>query len=170
MTSRDEGFESFAAARSGALFRTAWLLTGDWQLAEDLVQETLARVYVRWRRVSRMENPAAYARRTLVNAHTSYRRVRRNSEQPAADTTGGDRPAAGQGDDAATRLTLLDGLAQLDRTDRSVLVLRYWEDLDVSATAELLGMSAANVRTRSVRALGRLREALGADLDDLMTR
>jgi RNA polymerase sigma-70 factor (sigma-E family) len=170
VTSRDEGFESFAAARSGALFRTAWLLTGDWQLAEDLVQETLARVYVRWRRVSRMENPAAYARRTLVNAHTSYRRVRRNSEQPAADPSGGDRPPAGHGDDAATRLTLLDGLAELDRTDRSVLVLRYWEDLDVNATAELLGMSAANVRTRSVRALGRLREALGADLDDLMTR
>lgn len=170
MTSRDEGFESFAAARSGALFRTAWLLTGDWQLAEDLVQETLARVYVRWRRVSRMENPAAYARRTLVNANTSYRRVRRNSERPSADPTEGDQPAAARGDEAEVRLTLLDGLAQLDRTDRSVLVLRYWEDLDVNATAELLGMSAANVRTRSVRALGRLREALGADLDDLMTR
>ena len=173
MTSRDEGFESFAAARSGALFRTAWLLTGDWQLAEDLVQEALARVYLHWRRVSRMDNPSAYARRVLVNAHTSYRRVRRNSEQPAAEPVDGDRSATADGDgsdDADVRLTLLGGLAQLDRTDRSVLVLRYWEDLDVNATAELLGMSAANVRTRSVRALSRLRDALGANLDDLMKR
>ncbi|MFL6101041.1 MAG: SigE family RNA polymerase sigma factor [Actinomycetales bacterium] len=175
MTSRDEGFESFAAARSGALFRTAWLLTGDWQLAEDLVQETLARIYLRWRKVSHMDNPAAYARRTLVNVHTSYRRVRRNSERPAADPS--DSTAAqghdhgrDHGDDPDVRLTLLAGLARLERTDRSVLVLRYWEDLDVNATAELLGMSAANVRTRSMRALARLREALGADLDDLPTR
>ena len=120
-----------------------------------------------------MENPAAYARRTLVNAHTSYRRVRRNSERPAADRL---RPAVPSGRPAATtvtrglRLTLLDGLARLEPTDRSVLVLRYWEDLDVNATAELLDMSAANVRTRSMRALARLREALGADLDDLPTR
>jgi RNA polymerase sigma-70 factor (sigma-E family) len=171
VASMDEGFESFAAARSGPLFRTAWLLTGDWQLAEDLVQETLARVYLSWRRVARMDNPAAYARRVLVNAHTSYRRVRRNSEQPTADLAvrgapNGARPA----DDPDVRLTLLDGLGRLDRTDRSVLVLRYWEDLDVNATADLLGMSAANVRTRSVRALARLRAALGADLDDLPAR
>lgn len=172
MTSRDEGFESFAAARSGALFRTAWLLSGDWQLAEDLVQETLARVYLRWRKVARMDNPSAYARRILVNAHTSYRRVRRNSEQPSADPTTGQRsePHAAHLGDPDVRLTLLDGLAQLDRTDRSVLVLRYWEDLDVNATADLLGMTPANVRTRSVRALARLRAALGADLDDLTTR
>jgi RNA polymerase sigma-70 factor (sigma-E family) len=172
VTAREQAFESFAAARSGALFRTAWLLTGDWQLAEDLVQETLARIYLRWRRVSRMDNPAAYARRVLVNAHTSYRRVRRNTERPAAEPVGGDEPgvSAGGADDPDVRVTLLAGLGQLDRIDRSVLVLRYWEDLDVNATADLLGMSAANVRTRSVRALARLRAALGADLDDLTTR
>jgi RNA polymerase sigma factor (sigma-70 family) len=78
--------------------------------------------------------------------------------------------AAAAPDDAGLRLTLLDGLAQLDQIDRAVLVLRYWEDLDMNATAELLGMSPANVRTRSVRALARLRDALGADLDDLPTR
>ena len=60
--SQGAGVRGFAAARGGALFRTAWLLTGDWQLAEDLVQETLARLYVRWRKVARMDNPAAYAR------------------------------------------------------------------------------------------------------------
>lgn len=172
MASRDEGFEGFAAARSGALFRTAWLLTGDWQLSEDLVQESLARVYLHWRRVERMDNPAAYARKILVNTHTSYRRLHRNTERPSADPTAGDggRSAPDRADDPEVRLTLLDGLAQLDRTDRSVLVLRYWEDLDVNTTADLLRLSPANVRTRSVRALERLRAALGANLDDLPTR
>ncbi len=80
---RAPDFEAFAAARGGALFRTAWLLTGDYQLAEDLVQESLARVFVRWRKVSRMDNPAAYARRVLVNAHVSNRRLRRNRELPS---------------------------------------------------------------------------------------
>ena len=169
MAPNGQGFESFAAARGGALFRTAWLMTGDWQLAEDLVQETLARVYLHWRKVSRMDHPAAYARKVLVNAHISHRRLRRNQEVPAAVLPEPARAAAAP-DDAGLRLTLLDGLAQLDRIDRAVLVLRYWEDLDMNATAELLGMSPANVRTRSVRALARLRDALGADLDDLPTR
>lgn len=166
----DHDFEEFASARTRDLYRAAWLLCGNQWAAEDLVQETLARVYLRWRRVARMENPAAYARRVLVNAHTSYRRVRRNSERPAADPSEVDRPGASRGDEPEVRLTLLDGLARLDRSDRTVLVLRYWEDLDINATAELLGLSAANVRTRSVRALARLRDALGADLDDLTTR
>lgn len=177
MSSRDQAFEGFAAARSGALFRTAWLLTGDWQLSEDLVQECLARIYLHWRRVERMDNPAAYARKVLVNAHTSYRRLRRNTERPAAEASGPSQPgsnpmpaAVAVDDDPGLRLTLLDGLARLDRDDRTVLVLRYWEDLDVNATADLMGLSPANVRTRSVRALARLRTALGADLDDLPIR
>jgi RNA polymerase sigma-70 factor (sigma-E family) len=159
----EPGFEGFAAARAGALFRTAWLLTGDWQLAEDLVQETLAKVYLHWRRVARMDNPAAYARKILVNGHTSHRRLRRNQETPS-DSMSDSAVAA---DDPGLRLTLLDGLARLATVDRAVLVLRYWEDLDVNTTAELLRISPANVRTRSVRALERLRAVLGDDLVDL---
>ncbi len=163
MTSTVE-FEVFAAARAAALYRTAWLLCGEPHLAEDLVQETLARVFVRWRAVSRMDNPAAYARRVLVNVHVSHRRLRRNQERPVADPAVAEvgRPS----DDADLRLTLLDALARLDRVDRTVLVLRYWEDLDVSTTAGLLRMSPANVRTRSVRALHRLRAVLGNGLGD----
>lgn len=160
-----QGFEAFAAARAGALFRTAWLLTGDQQLAEDLVQEALARVYVRWRRVARMDNPAAYTRRVLVNAHVSHRRLRRNREVPVAEVQPAQAP--GEAGDPDLRLTLLDGLARLDVVDRTVLVLRYWEDLDVTTTAGLIGISGANVRTRSARALARLRAVLGADLIDL---
>jgi RNA polymerase sigma-70 factor (sigma-E family) len=161
MGSQMADFDAFAAGRSGALFRTAWLLTGDFQLAEDLVQESLARVFVRWRRVSRMDHPAAYARRVLVTTHISNQRLRRNRERPS-DLTPPDR--AQLGDDPELRLTLLAGLDGLDGTDRAVLVLRYWEDLDVQTTARLLGMSAANVRTRSLRALQRLRAALGEDV------
>jgi RNA polymerase sigma-70 factor (sigma-E family) len=157
-------FEAFAAARAGALYRTAWLLCGREHLAEDLVQETLARVFVRWRAVSRMENPAAYARRVLVNVHISHQRLRRNRELPVARPVVPDVGA--EAGDPELRLTLLDGLARLDRVDRTVLVLRYWEDLDVSTTAGLLRMSPANVRTRSVRALARLRAVLGDGLDD----
>ena len=161
MSQHAPGFEAFAAARAGALYRTAWLLTGDHQLAEDLVQESLARVFVRWRRISRMDHPAAYARRVLVTTHISTQRLRRNQERPS-DLAPPDR--AGLGDDPELRLTLRAGLDQLDGTDRAVLVLRYWEDLDVQTTAGLLGMSTSNVRTRSVRALQRLREALGEDV------
>jgi RNA polymerase sigma-70 factor (sigma-E family) len=154
-------FEAFAVARGGALYRTAWLLTGDEQLSQDLVQDCLARIYVHWRKVSRMDHPAAYARRVLINAHVSHRRLKRNRELPS-DLTPPDQ--AGRGDDPELRLTLLAGLDQLDGADRAVLVLRYWEDLDVQTTAGLLGMSTANVRTRSLRALQRLREALGEDV------
>jgi RNA polymerase sigma-70 factor (sigma-E family) len=173
---RDQAFEAFASARSGALFRTAWLLTGDWQLSEDLVQETLARVYLHWRKVERMDNPAGYARKVLVNAHTSYRRLRRNTERPARESQGRVQPTdaslrgAIAADDPGLRLTLLDGLARLDRDDRTVLVLRYWEDLDMNTTADLMGLSPATVRTRCVRALARLRAALGANLEDLPIR
>ena len=77
MVGRDEGtpadFAEFVAARSRSLLRTAYLLTGDHQHAEDLVQSTLTKVYLRWARVSRMEQPAAYARRILVNQASSLR-------------------------------------------------------------------------------------------------
>jgi RNA polymerase sigma-70 factor (sigma-E family) len=160
--SQVEEFEAFAAARGGALFRTAWLLCGDRQLAEDLVQEALARIYVRWRKVSRMDNPAAYARRVLVNAHVSHQRLRRNHELATGEVPD-DRPV--RPGDPELRLTLLDGLARLDLLDRTVLVLRYWEDLDVNTTANLVGLSPSNVRTRSMRALQRLRGVLGDNLE-----
>ena len=108
-----------------------------------------------------MDNPAAYARRVLVNAHISHRRLRRSRELPSELVDAADQAAPVE--DHALRLTLLDGLARLDLVDRTVLVLRYWEDLDVATTAGLLGISAANVRTRSSRALIRLRQVLGND-------
>ena len=164
MTAEAE-FVELATARSAALFRTALLLTGDWHAAEDLVQETLGKLYASWPRVARSSDPAAYARTTLLRSFLSSRRRRSSGERPRADVDPGERLDG----DVALRVTLLAALARLEPQDRAVLVLRYWEDLDTGATAELLGCSVAAVRTRSRRALLRLRDAVGGDLAALLT-
>jgi RNA polymerase sigma-70 factor (sigma-E family) len=169
--SSDQEFVELATARGPALFRTAWLLTGDFHLAEDLVQEALGRIYARWSKVAAADQPAAYAHTVLVHAFLSHRRRRSSTERPS-DTSGpaglGDR--AGADDDVALRVALLTALGHLDRLDRAVVVLRYWDDLDAPATAALVGLSPAAVRTRCSRALARLRAVLGDDLADLLAR
>lgn len=165
MTS-DQGFLELAAARGPALFRTAWLLTGDWHLAEDLVQEALGRIYARWSKVAAADEPAAYAHTVLVHVFLSHRRRRSSTERPTEDVGAGAPGAADS--DVPLRVTLLAALARLNRTDRAVVVLRYWQDLDAPATAELVGLSPAAVRARSSRALARLREVLGDDLARLL--
>jgi RNA polymerase sigma-70 factor (sigma-E family) len=164
----EAGFVDFAAARSGALFRTAFLLCGDWHLAEDLVQETLGRLYPRWSRVAKADQPEAYAKKVLLRVFLTQRRRRSSHEQPTAGIERVDHRVDDV--DVSLRLTLLDALSRLERTDRAVLVLRYWEDLDAPTTAALVGMTPAAVRTRSVRALARLRDVLGDSLADLLPR
>lgn len=160
MAADTDEFLEFAAARSGLLFRTAWLLCGDWHLAEDLVQTTLGKLFRSWRRVQRADNPDAYARTVLLRTYLSHRRRRSSGEQPYAAMP----ESAGRETDPALRLTLLRGLAQLPPKDRAVLVLRYWEDLSVEQTARQMGVSQGAVRNRSQRALERLRGVLGGDL------
>lgn len=163
MREGSEEFTEFATARSGSLFRTAWLLTGDWHLAEDLVQETLGKMYVKWPKIDGVDDPVAYARTVLVRTFISHRRRRSSSERPTEYLP--EHPD-GSGD-ADLRITLLDGLARLDRKDRAVLVLRYWEDRSVESTATELGMSPGAVRSRCFRALERLRVALADTGDEL---
>ncbi|MGW2251300.1 SigE family RNA polymerase sigma factor [Kitasatospora sp. NPDC001660] len=154
-------FLEFAHARSDQLYRTACLLTGDRHLAEDLVQETLAKMFRSWRRIDRAEAPVAYAHTVLVRTFTSYRRRRSAQERPVDRVPDGPPAAPG---DPELRLTLLDGLAQLPPRDRAVLVLRYWEDRPVEETARMLKLSPGAVRTRSLRALQKLRLVLGDEL------
>jgi len=155
----DRGFEEFALARTPHLYRAAWLLCGDRHQAEDLVQETLAKVYVRMGRrfAGRVENPAAYAQTALVRTFLSHRRRRSSHERPYADPP--DRPDA-----TGLRLALLDALAGLAPADRAVLVLRYLEDLSVEEVAARLEVSPGAVRNRSMRALARLRPLLDPSL------
>lgn len=160
---RRDGFRDFAEGRSGHLYRSACLLaSGDTHLAEDLVQETLGRMYLLWGRISRIDNPAAYAQTVLVRAFLTHQRRRSAGERPVGEFP--DSGAAAGGGDAALRLTLLEALGRLAPKDRAVLVLRYWEDRSVEETADAMNVSSAAVRTRSSRALARLREQLGGSL------
>ena len=159
---RADEYAEFAAARAGHLYRSACLLTaGDTHLAEDLVQEALGRIYLRWSRISVVGNPAAYAQTVLVRVFLTHRR-RRSSGERATDVL---PEVAAVGVDTPLRLTLLDALARLPAKDRAVVVLRYWEDRSIEETAGVLNASAAAVRTRCTRALKQLRELLGEDID-----
>jgi RNA polymerase sigma-70 factor (sigma-E family) len=154
---RADEFRDFAIGRGDQLFRSACLLTGgDTHLAEDLVQETLGRMYTRWG-TSRLDNPAAYAQSVLVRTFLSHRRRRSSSERPT-----GELPESAMRSDGDTdlRIALLDALSRLSPKDRAVVVLRYWEDRSIEETAEAMNVSAAAVRTRSVRALAKLRGQL----------
>lgn len=164
MAKDPQGFHEFAAARGASLFRTACLLCGDRHLAEDLVQTTLGKLYASWRRVQRADNPAAYARTVLMRTYMSHMRKHSNRETPSWRLPESSTPGA----DQALRLTLLNGLAQLPPQDRAVLVLRYWEDMSVEDVASTLRLSGGAVRNRSMRALGKLRDALGEQFEELI--
>lgn len=160
---RRDGFREFAAGRSGHLYRSACLLaSGDTHLAEDLVQETLGRMYLHWGRISRVDNPAAYAQTVLVRAYLTHRRRRSAGSGrwgvPRHGSGGRGRRGSGAADDPAA------GAGRLAPKDRAVLVLRYWEDRSVEETADAMNVSSAAVRTRTSRALARLREQLGGSL------
>lgn len=150
-------FEEFARARAAQLYRSAYLLCGNAHQAEDLVQETLAKVYAKWRRPlgRRLENPAAYAQTTLTRTFISGRRRRSSGELPYADLP--DAPTAEDGD-ADLRLDLQDLLGGLAEVDRAVLVLRFLEDLSVEEVAHRLGLTPGAVKNRSMRALARARD------------
>lgn len=170
MSSRDEDFEEFAAARTPALLRSAWLLCGDPHQAEDLVQETLAKLYVRWRRPlgrGAIDNPAAYTQTALTRTFLSARRRRSAGEVPQAALP--ERAVPDEADARSTRLALLDALADLSPPDRAVLVLRYLDDLSVEDTAAAMGTSPGAVRTRASRAIARLRPLLDPALHPVPT-
>lgn len=161
-----EDFTEFAHARTPQLYRSAWLLCGDQHRAEDLVQDTLAKVYVRWHRRlgPPIDNPAGYAQTTLVRTFISAQRRRSNQERPIETV-----PEHGQTDgDADMRIVLTAALAELQPLDRAVLVMRYLDDVSVADTADQLRLSPGAVRTRSSRALDRLRSVLGTSVDDLI--
>lgn len=167
---RRDGFREFAAGRSGPLYRSACLLTsGDVHLAEDLVQETLGRMYLLWGRISRIDNPAAYAQTVLVRSFLTHQRRRSAGERPVGEFPETGAPEGG-GADPELRVTLLQALGQLAPKDRAVLVLRYWEDRSIEETAEAMNVSSAAVRTRSSRALTRMRGQLGGSLSELVAR
>lgn len=167
----EQEFEEFARARTPQLYRSAWLLCGDRHQAEDLVQETLAKVYVRWHRTfgaRRIDNPAAYAQTTLTRTFLSSRRKRSSTERPSVHLP--DHEVPDTSDRSDVRLALIEALGGLASADRAVLVLRYLEDLSVAEVATQMGTSAGAVRNRSLRALERIRPLLDSSLSVIPER
>jgi RNA polymerase sigma-70 factor (sigma-E family) len=153
-------FVAFYRGRGAALRRTGYLLTGDWHAAEDLMQTTFVKLYVAWPRI-RAEGADAYARRVLVRAYLAERRLRRSSEVPLAEPPDRAAPAT----DPSGWVDMRRALASLPRRQRAVVVLRYWEDMSVAETADLLGISDGTVKSTAYRAIAALRTLVGADLD-----
>ncbi|MGI8694572.1 MAG: SigE family RNA polymerase sigma factor [Geodermatophilaceae bacterium] len=153
----DDGFRDFVESRWGTLVATAYLVTADRGVAEDCVQEALARVHRRWRALQREGDPEAYARRSVINAALSWRRRRRVAEVPLPSA--GDPPAPA---DASARLDaeLMRALRALPPRMRAVVVLRYVEDRSEVETADLLGCSVGTVKSTGHRGLARLRQYL----------
>jgi RNA polymerase sigma-70 factor (sigma-E family) len=157
VSSADDDFVRYAQASASQLRRTAYLLCRDWDLAADLTQTTLARMFVQWHRITRRDNPHAYARQVLSRAFLDHHRTKRSHEVVTAEFS--DVP--GTSEDSDLRLTLIDALGRLPPRDRAIVVLRYWEDLSVESVAEILGLPTGTVTSQSARSLARLRQLLG---------
>ena len=163
----DAEFQAYMAARWPVLVRTAFLLTGDRFLAEDLAQTALTRVYASWRRVRRADDVDAYVRRVLVNANSGRFRKRRVAEHLVAVPQDGRSHAPHE--PLAERSALMAALAELPPRQRAVVVLRYWEDLSEREVASVLGCSTGTVKSQASKALARLRNsAVLADRDSVL--
>jgi len=161
---RDEEFTAFVASAGTPLRRSAYLMCRDWHLAQDLTQSALTKVYLAWSRIGRDgADRYAYARTVLLRLVLDHKRLRRSTEIAVERV-----PEVGQViDPPEDRITLLRALMMLAPRDRAIVVLRYWEDQSVQATAEALGVSEDMVRSRSRRALGVLRQYL-LDTESIM--
>lgn len=146
-------FEEYVATRGRGLWQSAWLLTGDAQGAEDLVQTALVKCWRRWDRIAANGSVDGYVRRTLVTTFTDWRRRRWTSEVPTADLPDGWSGGA----DLAVRRDVLSALALLPRGQRAVIVLRFYDDLTEAQTAEVLGVSVGTIKSQTSRALKTLR-------------
>jgi RNA polymerase sigma-70 factor (sigma-E family) len=152
----DAAFTEFAAASRARLRSTAYLLCGDWDRASDHVQEGLVRVYVAWPRLHRQGAELAYARKAVVSAFLDASRKRSSTERPTAEP--GDRASEHDVASAvADQAALMAALARLPERQRTCVVLRYFEELDVRETAAALRCSEGTVKSQTSRALSALR-------------
>ncbi len=159
---KDADFVEFVQARSSALLRTATLLTaGDRHAAEDLVQAALAKAYVAWRRIRRHGAQEAYVRTTMTRAAIDRTRGRARRPEVLVDEV----PEAmhrlvGAADAVGDRQVVWQLLASLSPRQRTVLVLRYYEDLSEAEIARTLGCSQGSVKAHASRGIAALRTAL----------
>lgn len=154
----DAAFTEYVTAKTSWLRWVAFLLCQDWHRADDLLQTTAAKLYATWPRASRLENLDGYTRKILVNTFLAeqrslwWKRVLVHGQAP-------DAPVAQPDVDAA--LDLHAALLTLTAKQRTVLVLRYYDDLSVTQTADTLRCSPGNVKKQTSLALAALRKRLG---------
>lgn len=156
-------FETWVTARADALLRFAYVLTGDVSLAEDAVQDALTTACARWSRVSRADDPEAYVKRMVVNAHISWWRRFRRREAPVAEPT---RTASSAPDGSAARADA-EAVWELCKTlpdrHRAAVVLRFYEGLSYAEIGVLLHCAEATARSYVHRALAALKVTMSKE-------
>ncbi|RNL79243.1 SigE family RNA polymerase sigma factor [Nocardioides marmorisolisilvae] len=155
-------FDAFVAERGDALWRSAWLLTGDAHRAEDLVQTALGKCWPKFERVSANGSFEAYVRRTMFTTYTAWWRRRWNGEVATATLPESATVAA----DVDARTDLISALATLPKGQRAVVVLRYFDDLTEQQTADVLGCTIGTVKSQTARALVALRASRALTEED----
>jgi RNA polymerase sigma-70 factor (sigma-E family) len=156
----DRDFREYVHARSRALLRTAYLLTGNRADAEDLVQSALAKTYLAWDRIEDRGALDGYVRRAMVNTHISWWRRRRVEEFPTDEIP--DQAVADHSAGSDMQDSLRRAIARLPQRMRDAVMLRYFEDMTEAEVAEVLGVSLGTVKSTVSRAVAKLR--IDADL------
>ncbi len=152
-------FSEFVAARSGSLFGTAYLVMGDYQLAQDLVQESLTKAYVAWPQIRDVTSAEAYTRRIIVTTSISWRRRRSFHELPTEVLPDGG--VVDPTDHGESQEDLWRELRLVPPRQRAAVVLRFCEDLSEAQTAELMGCSVGAVKKHVSLGLAKLRDRMG---------
>jgi RNA polymerase sigma-70 factor (sigma-E family) len=166
MSRRDpQAFADFVAARSAALHRAAYLMVGDAQLAQDLVQEAVTKTYVAWPRLHDARNHAqveAYARKAITTTAIGWFRKKSWGERTVEHLPEGTE--AGYADGVDQRSWLWQALQELPVRQRAAIVLRYYDDLTEAQTAEAMGCAVGTVKSQVSAGLTKLRDRLGDDV------
>ena len=156
MRELDQEFQDFIAARGPALLRTAYLLTGDQQLSEDLVQTSLEKALRHWSKIRVPGAAEGYVRRIMYRENVSFWRQRRTREVPMAEPPEQLGPAP-PGDAVEDRIVMRTALMRLGARQRTVLVLRFYEDLTEAQVARAMGVTVGTVKSQTAKALDQLR-------------
>lgn len=159
MSERDEAFTTYVVSSRRRLVRTAYLLCGSWDRAEDITQIALAKLYTAWPRVQRHRGPDAYVRQII--ARTTVDEWRRPWRREVAVGEGlVDLQTSTPAEDGVDRRELLEALGRLPGRQRQVVVLRHYWGLSVAEVATDLGISVGSVKSHCSRAVDRLAELL----------
>ncbi|MFD9738485.1 RNA polymerase sigma factor [Umezawaea sp. NPDC059074] len=162
----EQGFREFAVTHAASLRRTAYLFCGDWHTAEDLMQQSLMKLYQAWHRVQQQDHAGAYARKILLRTWLDEKRrpwrraEQRDGELPETADSGAD-PDLVSGRLWAKEL-IQKALIKVPPRQRAVLVLRYFEDLSVTDVAAVMGCTEGTVKSQTARGLVALRAAVDA--------